>query len=420
MTHLTPAHSVQQTQQTLWSRTPRLIALGLLVVMCATVMCWNCIILFRLEDIVLPALQGQAQTRDAQSLFIGLRAITWFLLAVLAFRHVPVFTWRYWPLMPIVVGFLTFIIINAEQLSIGPNLQLVLCLITLVIAGPMTQLWLNFMAELTKRELICTLVLGYTLLLTLLQFLVTHQTIMLLLAPWLVIIICLGFGVLPTPDHHHSFSRPQIGVIMQITCVGLGAGCIAATHSLELLTESITTPMSAALFIMSGTIMLFIALSHCSSHGVSPVLTCGLALGTWNGVACLIHEFNLASHWILVLAFYFIAMGLAAPYFMNDLLPRYAKQHRAVQVDRVGVIETISTHDLAEIGAKYELTDRELEILAEFLHHQSISEIAQTLSIAPGTVKSHASHLYSKTSTANRRELIRLIQHELTNTTASV
>ncbi len=58
---------------------------------------------------------------------------------------------------------------------------------------------------------------------------------------------------------------------------------------------------------------------------------------------------------------------------------------------------------------RYRLTAREHEVLLEVLHGFTATNVAKRLNIAPGTVRTHMKNVYYKTGTANKQELINLI-----------
>ena len=52
------------------------------------------------------------------------------------------------------------------------------------------------------------------------------------------------------------------------------------------------------------------------------------------------------------------------------------------------------------------LTSREAEVMQHLINQRTYAEIAQLMGISKNTVHAHANHVYAKTETANRRELI--------------
>ncbi len=65
---------------------------------------------------------------------------------------------------------------------------------------------------------------------------------------------------------------------------------------------------------------------------------------------------------------------------------------------------------LAGFGDDYGLTSREREILGYFVAGRNIPYIAEALSVTEGTVKTHSSHIFSKTGTSNRQALLDLFE----------
>ena len=60
-------------------------------------------------------------------------------------------------------------------------------------------------------------------------------------------------------------------------------------------------------------------------------------------------------------------------------------------------------------AARYALSPRETEVLAIWATGRSSRSIEKSLFIAQSTVKTHLNHLYAKTGTANRQELLQLL-----------
>jgi DNA-binding CsgD family transcriptional regulator len=61
---------------------------------------------------------------------------------------------------------------------------------------------------------------------------------------------------------------------------------------------------------------------------------------------------------------------------------------------------------------KYRLSDRECQVITLVLEGRKYREIAEELFISIKTVKTHVTHVYDKTGTAGRVELIRLLQFD--------
>lgn len=65
-----------------------------------------------------------------------------------------------------------------------------------------------------------------------------------------------------------------------------------------------------------------------------------------------------------------------------------------------------------ELGDAHSLTAREREVLLLLASERKNDEIAEALFIAPGTLKSHTSHIYTKLSVHSREELLDLIREK--------
>ena len=61
-----------------------------------------------------------------------------------------------------------------------------------------------------------------------------------------------------------------------------------------------------------------------------------------------------------------------------------------------------SPDQLQTIETDFDLTCRELEVLALLVEGKENAEIAQALSISPGTVKHHLSNIFAKLNVSNR------------------
>jgi DNA-binding CsgD family transcriptional regulator len=72
-----------------------------------------------------------------------------------------------------------------------------------------------------------------------------------------------------------------------------------------------------------------------------------------------------------------------------------------------------SNQRIQNIGMRYGLSKREIEILALLMERRSAPYIAEVEFIAISTVKTHIKHLYLKTGAHNRKELIDIITSEL-------
>jgi DNA-binding CsgD family transcriptional regulator len=72
-----------------------------------------------------------------------------------------------------------------------------------------------------------------------------------------------------------------------------------------------------------------------------------------------------------------------------------------------------SNQRIQNIGVRYGLSKREIEILALLMERRSAPYIAEVEFIAISTVKTHIKHLYLKTGAHNRKELIDIVASEL-------
>ena len=68
------------------------------------------------------------------------------------------------------------------------------------------------------------------------------------------------------------------------------------------------------------------------------------------------------------------------------------------------------TDPIGLFASRFNLTDRELEILRHVLDGKSQQEISQILIIALGTVKTHTHNIYSKVGAANRSQILQKYQ----------
>jgi DNA-binding CsgD family transcriptional regulator len=59
---------------------------------------------------------------------------------------------------------------------------------------------------------------------------------------------------------------------------------------------------------------------------------------------------------------------------------------------------------------RHGLSPREKEVLAIWLSGHTSSYVEENLHISKNTVKTHLSHIYAKTGTSNREELLTLLE----------
>ena len=78
--------------------------------------------------------------------------------------------------------------------------------------------------------------------------------------------------------------------------------------------------------------------------------------------------------------------------------PTLSRDVTAVMLDAVRA----SPDQLQTIETDFDLTCRELEVLALLVEGKENAEIAQALSISPGTVKHHLSNIFAKLNVSNR------------------
>lgn len=76
--------------------------------------------------------------------------------------------------------------------------------------------------------------------------------------------------------------------------------------------------------------------------------------------------------------------------------------------------ETPTLTPVALIAEKFDLSDREKEVLAQINQGSSIATMVQTLDISQNTIKTHIKHLYKKLGVHSRQEVIDLLQEEAT------
>ena len=65
---------------------------------------------------------------------------------------------------------------------------------------------------------------------------------------------------------------------------------------------------------------------------------------------------------------------------------------------------------LDRLAKKYELKERELEVLKRLVKRQSNAEIAEELFVSSNTVKYHLKSLYQKLGVASRKEVLQLME----------
>jgi two-component system, NarL family, response regulator DesR len=92
----------------------------------------------------------------------------------------------------------------------------------------------------------------------------------------------------------------------------------------------------------------------------------------------------------------------ASPDFIVEAVRRVAQGERVIDPDLTGRATSV---------ADSPLTRREADVLREAAEGLSVSEIAERLEIAPGTVRNYISRAIAKTGTRNRSDAIRNATH---------
>lgn len=86
----------------------------------------------------------------------------------------------------------------------------------------------------------------------------------------------------------------------------------------------------------------------------------------------------------------------------------------ALMLDLVGFAEASPDEPqedpAARVSREYGLSARESEVLVKYLEVRDIRACASELFIAPGTVKTHLSHIYAKAGVSGCGELLRLCE----------
>ena len=67
---------------------------------------------------------------------------------------------------------------------------------------------------------------------------------------------------------------------------------------------------------------------------------------------------------------------------------------------------------MRSVGARFGLSERELEVMTLVAKGRSAARIADDLSVSPATVNSHISHIYRKLDVHSRQELLDLVERE--------
>lgn len=66
-----------------------------------------------------------------------------------------------------------------------------------------------------------------------------------------------------------------------------------------------------------------------------------------------------------------------------------------------------------QVAERFGLSPRETEVLTIWVTGRALSYVEKALFISRSTVKTHLNHIYAKTGTANREELIELVAGEI-------
>jgi DNA-binding CsgD family transcriptional regulator len=77
--------------------------------------------------------------------------------------------------------------------------------------------------------------------------------------------------------------------------------------------------------------------------------------------------------------------------------------------------DTVDADPTAEALKRFGVSSREAEVLTHLARGRTYSEIADSLCVSLATIKTHLSHLYEKTGTRNKVELINLLYDSMEN-----
>jgi DNA-binding CsgD family transcriptional regulator len=106
----------------------------------------------------------------------------------------------------------------------------------------------------------------------------------------------------------------------------------------------------------------------------------------------------------LIYPAYYLLLNLL--FLINFTMPRLIASFspgNAGPTDSVAIAPAI-------LLAEFSISGRETEVLRLLAHGQTYREIADSLCISLATVKTHVSHLYQKTATRNKVELLRRLR----------
>jgi len=89
--------------------------------------------------------------------------------------------------------------------------------------------------------------------------------------------------------------------------------------------------------------------------------------------------------------------------------------NKLIEINKLKKIKIIDQNKMiAKCSNKYELTNREQEVLGLIISGKSNNEIAEDLFISINTVKKHLTHIFKKTKVKNRTELTSIIYKQKT------
>ena len=85
--------------------------------------------------------------------------------------------------------------------------------------------------------------------------------------------------------------------------------------------------------------------------------------------------------------------------------------------DEIAALATMREHAIqqgvTDIGKRFSLSAREIEVLSLYALGHTQKRIAEELFIAPGTVHEHIRHIYTKTGLHSRQEILDHVTSEL-------
>ncbi len=218
-----------------------------------------------------------------------------------------------------------------------------------------------------------------------------------------MLLMCLGFLVVP------FISGTLLG-ISSIIFAGYNCFCVVLLSVGADISRSFRINRSRCAAVSFAVLYIGEALGELSSHGLQSLITGVPNLGVITLVAVSLlfisNLFLFTEVDLIKIGIGEVDLAVTNPRSLRDNAPASAAEPKGTgqpSQDAPGRFDPA-----AAIAERFRLSPRESEVLPLLLEGRTISRMQETLFISQGTVSTHIRHIYQKTGSANRQELIDL------------